>query len=175
MSSPSKAVLVPPRPNLGPEPMLAPWSFTAAIVATLIVLVLVMTTLLAMLAYLRRFARRDRLRAECAARHGLPRDFPESSRERWIIFSRAIRQALATRFGQAWGAKTTEEIAAEHALADVLGPERSAELIHLLQQADRAKFADSPVADPPVPLPYLSDLVMALTSTAGERSRIRGK
>jgi hypothetical protein len=128
--------------------------------------------------FLRRLSRRDRLRADRDARHGLPQVLPESPREQWIIWSRVVRGALAERFGPAWGAKTTEEIAAEPALVDLLGPERAGTLVRALGEADRAKFADPSSPDLPTPLPYL-ELIAALApapeSEAGARSTIKGR
>ncbi|MBV8675833.1 MAG: hypothetical protein JO355_01535 [Planctomycetaceae bacterium] len=169
------AVYVPPRPNPGPEPLPAPQSPVVAITLSIAGLALLAVTLAALLLSLRRRARRRRIRAERSARYGLPRVLPESPRERWIIFSRAIRRVLAERFGASWRAKTNEEMSDAPELAEALGTRRAEELIDLLRQADRAKFADSPVPEPPAPLPYLSELAAALVPEAGARSRTRGK
>ncbi|MBV8313765.1 MAG: hypothetical protein JOZ53_02410 [Planctomycetaceae bacterium] len=169
------AVYVPPRPNPGPEPMPAPQSPVVAITLSIAGLALLAVTLAALLLSLRRRARRRRIRAERSARYGLPRVLPESPRERWIIFSRAIRRVLAERFGASWRAKTNEEMSDAPELAEALGTRRAEELIDLLRQADCAKFADSPVPEPPAPLPYLSELAAALVPEAGARSRTRGK
>ena len=71
-----------------------------------------------------------------------PRRSDSASFETPMAFWAArVREALIARFGPAWGAKTTEEIAAEPGLAAALGPERAAQLVRFLHAADRAKFA----------------------------------
>jgi hypothetical protein len=136
-----RAVLVPPRPNLGPDPIPGPSSTPA----------LVLVALLLALAAWRgvRWVRRRRLRGGRAA-HPIMPDIPAGSpRDRLIAGSEAVREALAARFGPAWGAKTTEELADRPELADRLGAERTARLVALLEAADRAKFADPDGLDLP--------------------------
>ncbi len=62
-------------------------------------------------------------------------------RGRLVALSTSTKSALASRFGPAWRAKTTEELATEAALRDVLGPEMLGELIEFLDRIDRLKFA----------------------------------
>lgn len=128
--------IVPPRPNLGPEP----WDDRAAwpgwvgpaslgLVATLVVV---------------RWRLRERRRRPATAGPGPASGTPDadaSPRRRLIAASEAVRGALIAAFGPAWGSKTTEEIAAEPGLADRLGPERADGLVAFLRLADRAKFA----------------------------------
>jgi hypothetical protein len=45
-------------------------------------------------------------------------------RGRLVAHSLSIRDVLANQFGTAWRAKTTEELAAEPRLAEVLGPDQ---------------------------------------------------
>ena len=62
-------------------------------------------------------------------------------RGRLVALSMSTKNALAARFGPTWRAKTTEELAAEPTLAEVLGPEPLRELIEFLDRIDRLKFA----------------------------------
>jgi hypothetical protein len=62
-------------------------------------------------------------------------------RGRLVALSSSAKSALATRFGPAWRAKTTEELAVEPALRALLGPEMLQELIAFLDRIDRLKFA----------------------------------
>jgi hypothetical protein len=52
-----------------------------------------------------------------------------------------MRDVLTKQFGTAWRAKTTEELAAEPRLAEVLGHDQLRELIRFLDQVDQLKFA----------------------------------
>lgn len=90
-----------------------------------------------------RVVRRRARRPAPAVRPDLPGEGTESARERMIAWSVAIRESLAVRFGPAWRAKTTEEIAGDPRLAAALGAERTARLLEFLAAADRAKFAGS--------------------------------
>ena len=65
----------------------------------------------------------------------------ESPRGRLVALSSSAKTALAARFGPAWRAKTTEELAVEPALAALLGPDLLHELIAFLDRTDRLKFA----------------------------------
>jgi hypothetical protein len=58
-----------------------------------------------------------------------------------VAWAVAVREALVARFGPSWRAKTTEEIAEDHALAFALGVEDADRLLAFLGEADRAKFA----------------------------------
>jgi hypothetical protein len=131
------APIVPPRPNLGPEPMLAPapssrivLGFAAAlVVGSLIVW---------------RMRRRHKPRARSLtsdASQGQSQALPDAPRLQFIIFAEMLRRALVARFGPHWQAKTTEEICSEADLAALLGPERRGQLARLLHIGDRAKFA----------------------------------
>jgi hypothetical protein len=113
---------------------------------------------------------------------------PPTPRERTIAWSEAVRAALVERFGAAWRAKTSEEIATESDLAALLGPESSAQLIRLLGQADHAKFAawdgsrsvdrlpqsSSPDADFDDWGPLVTEWVARFQGEVGARSRIEG-
>jgi hypothetical protein len=96
-------------------------------------------------------------------------DVPTGSpRDQLIAGSEAVRQALAARFGPAWRAKTTEELADRPELAERLGAERTARLVALLEAADRAKFADPDGLDLPDPGPdcqWLAEIARELRAS----------
>jgi len=62
-------------------------------------------------------------------------------RGRLVALANTTKNALAAQFGPTWRAKTTEELAADPVLAEVLGPEPLGELIEFLDGIDRLKFA----------------------------------
>jgi hypothetical protein len=133
VSVPLGQSLVPPRKNLGPEPWPEPsplepfWIFLA-----------VSTSVLVASACWRLFGR-ARARSRPA---GTTTDLPDlTPRGRLVALSNSTKNALAARFGASWRAKTTEELAAEPTLAEILGPEPLKELIEFLDRIDRLKFA----------------------------------
>jgi hypothetical protein len=126
--------LVPPRPNLGPEP----WSDPPPIAISLWVAGALTCLFLGFLAYRR--LRRVRInRAGLDRSNPAPRD--NTPRGRLVALSHSIRDLLANKFGTAWRAKTTEELAAEPRLAELLGHNQLQELVRFLDQVDRLKFA----------------------------------
>lgn len=129
-----KTVYTPPRPNLGPEPLVEspPWLGIALGLALVIV---------AWLAW--KLRRRTPGQSATNDRRPMPDEGSDSPRERMVAWSLSIRESMAGTFGPAWLAKTTEEIAADPILSATLGPEPAAQLIAFLAAADRAKFADS--------------------------------
>ncbi len=133
------AVLVPPRPNLAPEPM-EPASSSGWWVLVCVVILLSAGGLAIGTRRLKR-----KLSARRGARktaHGLPG--PDvSERVRLLWCSTAIRAELARRFGALWAARTTEEIAARPELVETYGSEQAERLIAFLQAADLAKFRDA--------------------------------
>jgi hypothetical protein len=173
-SSPIRPLL-PPRPNLGPEPLSSPWPSAdagLAVIAGVILLALLMVWLV------RRHWRRPASPVPSLAIS----DEPLTPRQRLIQTADRLRAALVARFGPSWAAKTTEEIATEPALADLLGAERLAPLLELLRAADRAKFASEPqLPDPGLQPPtpnhdWVDKLLAVLTAAAaGANSRIKGK
>ncbi len=126
--------LVPPRPNLGPEP----WSDPPPIALFLCVAGALACLLLIWLV-------RGRLRRVRARRAGLAvssQGPPDTTpRGRLVALSHSMRDVLANQFGSAWRAKTTEELSAEPQLAERLGPDQLQELIRFLDQVDQLKFA----------------------------------
>ncbi len=125
--------LVPPRPNLGPEPWtepeVTPWLPLALGLAALAVL---------LLAWLRRRGAR-RVRGAVPATDGPAAD--PTPRDRLVGLSETIRDALTAQFGHSCRAKTTEELSADERLAQLLGPDGFRELIQFLDRIDRLKFA----------------------------------
>ncbi len=125
--------LIPPQPNLGPEP----WSTTPSLEPVWLLVAALFAIIAAWLAW--RIIRRRRIRSP--ERPVSPDALDESPRGRLVALSASAKTALATRFGSAWRAKTTEELAVEPALAELLGPEMLRELIEFLDRIDRLKFA----------------------------------
>jgi LPXTG-motif cell wall-anchored protein len=123
--------VLPPRPNLGPEPWPEP-AWPSSTIATLAIGLLV----LGLLGWgLWRRRRRETPRGEPATRESTPPAPP------MIAWSEAIRAALVARFGPSWAAKTTEEILDDPDLVAILSTEHRQRLTRFLHEADRAKFA----------------------------------
>src|SRR5207249_4135081 len=116
----------------GPEPWTEPRSATATVLA----LVLAFLVLGVAGGWLWRDVRRRRMLQRSPAE-----DLGTSSEGSMALWSAQVRGALIAGFGPAWGAKTTEEIAAEPVLAELLGLEQAGRLVRFLRAADRAKFA----------------------------------
>jgi hypothetical protein len=133
VNEPVAQSLVPPRPNLGPEP----WTEGPSLGRAWLVVPALIALVVAWLAW--RIVRARRLRSPQAPISPEPLD--QSPRGRLVALSSSAKTALATRFGPAWRAKTTEELAVESALQELLGPELLHELIEFLDRTDRLKFA----------------------------------
>jgi hypothetical protein len=133
----SPRALVPPRPNLGPEP----WSETRLDRELPLEIGLALALVLAALFWIirRRVVRRHAPLAE--PEFSALDDSPGA-----VLLSLAakVREALAARFGPSLRARTTEEIAADDAIREALGAENLEPLTHLLIAADRWKFASEP-------------------------------
>ena len=181
MNAGGRAVLVPPRPNLGPESLKRSPEDLASF---LIVFLMVLSALTALL--LGRGALRTARRLVRRGRSRTPRESGsistgggfDSPRDALIACSDSLRSTLASCFGPAWNAMTTEEIARRPELTDRLGDVRTERLIDFLARADRAKFADPASPDLPDPASYsgwAADLVRELSPAEGARSRIIGK
>ncbi len=176
MSPPSRAVLVPPRPNLGPEPLPPSRLSTGPLVLGGLALAFLIA--IALVARRRRRPRRSRTTATQAPPRARNGD-PSSPRDRMIDWSDAVREALVARFGPAWRAKTTEEIAVEDALVPALGDEQAALLVRFLAAADRLKFAQEgePAREPAAHSvedwePWVAAFVIP---EAGASSKTKGK
>lgn len=133
----SAETLAPPRPNLGPEPMSADGSPALATAALLLggFLVLVAMAIL---------WRRRRLADRTTEPPGAFLD--DSPEARLLALRERARTILARRFGPALRARTTEEVAADVQLAEVLGGDDLVRLINLLRAGDRALFDREAVA-----------------------------
>jgi hypothetical protein len=124
---------VPPRPNLGPEN----WPRAVPLAGYWIALAIAGSLLVAWILW--RLVRRGRSRPGQGFSDTDSADV--TPRGRLVALSTSTKNALATRFGPSWRAKTTEELAAEPALSEMLGPEPLQELIQFLDRIDRLKFA----------------------------------
>lgn len=129
--------LVPPRPNLGPEPWPEDSAPSSIIGLTIPGLVAVL-----MLAWWWRRARRSRPRRPGPEVEAAPAPEPDPSpRTRLIASAEAVRSAIVATHGPAWASKTTEELADEPGLVERLGADRASRLVELFRASDRAKFA----------------------------------
>lgn len=162
--------LVPPRPNLGPEPWPEsglPWIWiTALAIATAMVVAWIWWRL------------RRRPGAVGAAStlpsHAIPASNPNP--EGVVALAETARAALVSRFGSPWRARTTEEVATDPGLAETFGPETVERLVSLLRAADRSKFAadgSGPQRDEDTEAWAL--WVASFVAAAGARSMIKGK
>jgi hypothetical protein len=125
--------LVPPRPNLGPEP----WSESAKLDGLWLAVAAIGAVVAGLVAW--RIVRRGRSWRN--APDSSPAVLDPTPRGRLVALSITAKSALAARFGLNWRAKTTEELATQPALAELLGPEMLGELIEFLDRVDRIKFA----------------------------------
>ncbi len=131
--------LVPPRPNLGPEP----WSETQSMRAVYVALALLVILSSATLYGVWRHRRSVRAKGEKRPLFDQPDATP---RQRLIGLWGSLREALADRLGASYRARTTEELGADEKLGELLGEELFNQLIHFLDQIDQLKFA--PVRTP---------------------------
>ncbi len=128
--------LVPPCPNLGPEPWHDPQSLSRVLPAFLILMVLLLAPLL--------WRRHRRSAARVRRDQQLPGSLADSNptpRDHLLALSASIRDALTVPFGTACRALTTEELAADRRLEALLGDQDLGELIRFLDHVDRVKFA----------------------------------
>jgi hypothetical protein len=132
-------MLVPPRPNLGPEP----WSEPRADRLPLEEAALAMGALLLAVWIIRRRLAARRRPGVAPARVDLAAADPATQ---LVMMAGRARETLAERFGPALLARTTEEIAADSQLREALGDPRFDSLVRLLATADRRKFATLPGA-----------------------------
>jgi hypothetical protein len=126
--------LVPPRPNLGPEPWYEAQPIPGVWLGLLILgCVLVGWFFWRWLHHGRARFKRGELAAE---------DRPDATpRERLVALSNSIREAMTVQYGTTWRAKTTEELSENSQLVQAVGPEGFEELIRFLDQVDHIKFA----------------------------------
>jgi len=159
MNPAETAVLVPPRPNLGPEPWpeLDEWSLGLWIASGLC---LVLT-----LAAAWRHWSRKRRSAPPAAAANQPN--PLAAPDNPLVELAAVaRQTLGSLPGASWPSRTTEEIARDLELRKRLGDPHFERLIELLARADHIKFS----AEPPTQLdPYALENWTAWTAALPAR------
>ncbi len=133
--------LIPPRPNLGPEPWPEPQGSTGRAVGGLFALI----GLVLLLAWRwRRRRKSDNLARQSPVEAALD-GADDDPRRRLIDSAEVARGALIAAFGPAWRSKTTEEIADDTRPPARFEPAEIARLVALLRLADRVKFAS---ADP---------------------------
>lgn len=156
MSPPPGRSLVPPRPNLGPEPWPDAghdhwWYFgLGAAVCALAAIGLPLW---------RRGRRRPpaspQSQAETAA---------ETPEGRLLQLAELARETLASRFGPSIRARTSEELREDPQLREALGESGLSELMVLLEAADRRKFAPLPSPDRPEPVPVPDPVLAELSA-----------
>ena len=165
------ATIVPPRPNLGPEPLSEPGLSPAW---TVLLAVALLATILFIAANRRR---RQTPAAESSSDLEPDGDLAEvpSPREQLIARANSVRSALVSRFGESWQAKTTEEIAIELETLAVFDAETTASIVALLRDADLAKFSRQSDGHSQRSIQGWDDWVAGFLETAGASSTIKGK
>ena len=133
MNKPASPRLVPPRPNLGPES----WSDARPSLVAVIVAAALGGLLIAWLLW------RWRRKSISGIRREMKPQSPHDATPQGVLvaYSLSIRETLADQFGTAWRAKTTQELATEAPLLEVLGREQLEGLIRFLELVDHLKFA----------------------------------
>jgi len=129
--------LVPPRPNLGPEPWREPGSITGVLLVVGILTVLVPP---AVFLLRRQFGAAAQAKRSKFVAGGSSRA-EHSPQDNLVALSDSIRTALILKLGMACRAKTTEELSADARLEQLLGDQGRSELIRFLDRIDRLKFA----------------------------------
>ncbi len=134
--------LIPPRPNLDPEP----WgnSPPASFGLWPGVVVLGLFALVVWRAWRKRASGERNVPGDPL--DGPPFELP-SPGLRWRAASERVRSSLIAAFGPAWASKTSEEIAADPTLEDRLEPGTRVRLLAFLEAADHAKFAGEEPVD----------------------------
>lgn len=132
--------IVPPRPNLGPEP----WDDHAAVdwIIAIIFVIFIMNFFFYCYQMFLDLKNVRRLKRESAADESA-NDDPKAV---WVAWSNRVRAALDLEFGASHSARTTEEIEADPAIKSGLSAERRDRLIAFLREADLAKFAGESIA-----------------------------
>jgi hypothetical protein len=130
-----RTVVVLPRPNPGPDPLpkpeLSPWWLLVLIPAAVIMVAI----------WRWRRARRRRKKANTEVLGAEVAAIPATAERELLTLGLAMRQELIDRLGQAWRAKTTEELSVSVELAEVLGAENLADFVTFLDRVDQIKFA----------------------------------
>jgi len=129
--------LVPPRPNLGPEP----WSETNPVTWPMLAMVIALVALLSGAFWIIR--RRARRPGPAPPRP--PAIAPDHTPEAQLLnLAAQVRDSLVLRFGPPLRARTTEEISTDAVVKEALGDDHFKSLIRLLSTADHWKFASPP-------------------------------
>ncbi len=166
--------LVPPKPNLGPEPWRDVRHTSRLLLPAALVAVAVVALVLAWIWRRRRAAIRAR---QALVRAGTVAE--PTPRDRLVGLSESIRDALTVPFGTAGRAKTTEELASDDRLAELLGDDGFRELIRFLDRIDVLKFAPERGDNHRVSLDeMLTDWeprIAALDARIRTRTRTRGR
>lgn len=155
MSEPRAIRLVPPRPNLGPDPWPEPDTTPIGWIVALAGLCLVPAILWA-IARVRRGRR--------PARKPLPgpgANEPRTPRESVIARAERARAVLVARGGEPWAAYTTDELATHPDLPAIYGEDGADRLVAFFRLADRAKFDRIDEAEP-VFLTFPEDEIRAI-------------
>jgi hypothetical protein len=126
--------LVPPQPNLGPEP----WPDESLVPAFGVAASAVTSLLLGWILW-RLFRRRRARRAQGALAGGQEAD--GTPKGQFLALAATVREALIRQYGTEWRAKTTEELSEDGQLEQALGREPVQELVRFLNQVDLLKFA----------------------------------
>ena len=126
--------LVLPRPNLGPEP----WREPDPSPRLLLGLGVAAAALLLGAWAWRRARWRD---SRPIGTKSVPPGAEPTPRDRMVGLSETIRDALTAQFGVSFRAKTTQELAVDERLAQLLGGEGFRELMEFLDRIDLLKFA----------------------------------
>lgn len=132
--------IVPPRPNLGPEP----WDDRAAVDWIIVIVFVIFIIYFLFFCYkiYMDIKNSRRLRRESAAGESA-NDDPKAV---WVEWSNRVRAALDLEFGAGHSARTTEEIEADPVIETGLNAERRDRLIAFLRAADLAKFGGESIA-----------------------------
>lgn len=130
-------MLVPPRPNPGPEP----WSEVRSSQWSVLAALLLAMWLVVGWTILRRRRQHHGVRNAASGRVVSVDDSPSA---KLLILAEEVRGTLITRFGPTMRARTTEEIAADPQVKEILGEQRLDPLIRLFEEADHWKFATQP-------------------------------
>ncbi len=169
-----KAVgLIPPRPNLGPEPWRDPLLDWRMIGACLFLAAAIL------LAGGWGWRRRVRRRHENGSVSSLA-SIDSGARGRLLALSVGLRDALSGHLGASFRARTTEEIAVDNRVSALLGEERFRQFLQFLDLVDRIKFAPDRGEDGSVELahalsvwePTLATIIRYVRSQPRRRSRV---
>jgi hypothetical protein len=135
----SKTVILPPRPNLGPEPLPPPDEPAFGPLAWIAAIGLPALALFGWVLLRRR--RKPAAPHEPGAIETTRADLGDAHPSSIVAAAEMARKLVAARLGPDWLARTTEELTADPAVARSLTAATRTRLEALLQAADRAKFA----------------------------------